>query len=705
MMRSLSALAWRNLQQHRLRTLFSATGVALGVAMVLAADVTGDAIRNAGQAIAESRGTVAFAGDFLNGALSIMGLVVLVAAGFLIFNAFGMAVTQRQRQIGALRSLGLTRRQVMRLILAEAALTGGVGTLLGLALGPLLGRGLVVLLAELVGVAHGPSSVRGVSLARGIVLGMGITLLATFLPARRATHIAPLVALRAQEAPGAEPQRRRAALGLALAALLLFYLVVNPPAAHVLAPPWDIVLTGLFALGWLFGLGVALPFLISGVSATARRIGAHRGAIGRLAADNLGRARRRVILTIVTLTVGLMMIVSVTGMTTFSFDVIVNYAVRYFDLDWVIGPLPQSAEGSVVGWEVLSKWDSSTMLLTPEFMAELDKVTAGRANLVHGRPLFLPELAILSGLPSYVVDPVELRRTGLFTFAEGDWETAQPIMESGCGLLLTPRMARSQDVWLYDTLTLPGVEGPVSCTVAGLGTSSFLGSTIVSLAGAADLGLDQNQVFIAIVQPLPEVDKQRLRADLDALLSRYPDNSLFEVDGFFQDVSAMVDSLKVMLNGMLLLAILAAALGVINTTMISVTERRTELGLLRAVGATRRQVGAVVAGEAAFMGLIGGLLGLVAGLGLTVIYIVTNGGNLYGLSDLPLWSSAWKSIQPAILSGLIGVVAAPLICAGAAWLAARPLLRGAAIETLHPERAGLRAFGRLRWSKKGFKRG
>jgi hypothetical protein len=97
------------------------------------------------------------------------------------------------------------------------------------------------------------------------------------------------------------------------------------------------------------------------------------------------------------------------------------------------------------------------------------------------------------------------------------------------------------------------------------------------------------------------------------------------------------------------------------------------------------------------MGLVGGGLGLVAGLGLVVIYIVTNGGNLYGLADLPLRSAAWTSLQPAILSGLIGLLAAPLICAGAAWLSASPLLRGAAIETLHPERAGAMTLARRWW--------
>jgi putative ABC transport system permease protein len=213
-----------------------------------------------------------------------------------------------------------------------------------------------------------------------------------------------------------------------------------------------------------------------------------------------------------------------------------------------------------------------------------------------------------------------------------------------------------------------------------------MGTSIVSLAAAADLDADPERPFITIVQPLPTVNKEALRTDLDTLLTNYPDDSLIEIAPFFQDISEMVDNLQVMLNGMLLLAILAAALGVINTTMISVSERRRELGLLRAVGATRQQALAVVIGESALMGLIGGGLGLVAGAGLVVIFVAVNGGNMWGFSDLPLWSSAWTSIQLAILNGLVGLVAAPLVCAGAAWLPARPILRGSAIETMRAKR-------------------
>ena len=185
--------------------------------------------------------------------------------------------------------------------------------------------------------------------------------------------------------------------------------------------------------------------------------------------------------------------------------------------------------------------------------------------------------------------------------------------------------------------------------------------------------------------PNPGVDRAALEADLTALVERYPGTSLADLSAG-EKVVGIFDTTRSIMNSMLLLAILAAALGVVNTTVVSIQERRRELGLLRAVGATRRQIVAVVTGEAALMGLLGGGLGLVAGAGITAIVAVTYGGNAWGIQDLALWPSAWASVQPALLNGLLGVVVAPFVCAAAAWLPARSILRGSAIETMEPER-------------------
>jgi ABC-type antimicrobial peptide transport system permease subunit len=211
-----------------------------------------------------------------------------------------------------------------------------------------------------------------------------------------------------------------------------------------------------------------------------------------------------------------------------------------------------------------------------------------------------------------------------------------------------------------------------------------VGASFISLAAGESFGI--TEPLSAVVWPLPGVDRGALEADLKAVLDRYPGVELNNMEDMTDLQVQVMDMLPNMLNALLLLAIVAAALGVVNTTVMSVAERRRELGLLRAVGATRRQASAVVAGEAALMGLIGGGLGLIAGAGVTAILAVTYGGNAWGIPDLDLWPAAWRSVQPALLNGLVGLVAAPFICAGATWLPVRSVLSGTAVETLRVER-------------------
>ena len=328
-------MAWRNLEQHRTRTALSVMAVALGVAMVIAAKVI---VASLSTHVAENIGSIY--NDISDFGLTVVGIVILVAAGFLIFNAFAMAVTQRRRQIGALRSLGMTRRQVMYMVLVEAVLVGGSGTMLGLIAGPLLGRGEVALLKAVgrlfdvtLGVFGKPGAPPTSSLVTAVVMGLGITLVSTLFPARQATGVSPLAALRAQTATDARVGRpgfialltkRAWVLGLLIIAALVAYLIIAPPSAWV-TTPWDSILLVSFILVWLIALALITPALVGAVARLVRGLLVRGwGATGRIAADNLQRSRKRVTLTIFTLVVGLGTIVSVTGVTTFLFKVLMH---------------------------------------------------------------------------------------------------------------------------------------------------------------------------------------------------------------------------------------------------------------------------------------------------------------------------------------------------------------------------------------------
>jgi len=680
-------MAWRNLEQGRTRTILSALAVALGVAMIVAADVTSGAILNAfsesGDALTFMKGLL----DQLDAMLTLVGVGITLAAGFLVFNGFAMAVTQRRRQIGALRSLGMIRRQVMRLVLLEALITGGAGTLVGLIAGPLMGRGTIALMKAfgegIFVFAEGEASYSSLLLAT--VLGLGITLLSALIPAWRATRISPLVALREEIAWGVRRNPVGRALVGALAALTLtVYLIVAPPGEWVTSP-WDTLLTSLFVLLWLGCLVLILPALIGGMGRWMRApLTRFWGATGRLITDNLGRGRGRVMLTILTLTVALTMIVSMTGFIHFMFNELMLPRIESCAQQgaWMVAPFDYMAGMSAYS-------DLDNMELSPDALAEIRQVLEGRGRIMAVHFVIVPELSFLgSSYFSFLVDPRDLQQGSdfLFTFTEGDWETALPIMETGCGVLVTPLIANDNGVSLGETFEVTGVDGPVECTVAGIGSPMVGASAIGIPPQAARESFGDTKPLSAVAWPLPGVDRDALEADLGAVLARYPDIKLNDLEDMTDLQVQAMDMLPNMLNALLLLAIVAATLGVVNTTMMSVAERRRELGLLRAVGATRRQVMAVVAGEAALMGLIGGGLGLVAGAGITAIIVTTYGGNAWGIPDLDLWGAAYRSVQPALVNGLVGIITAPFLCAGAAWLPVRSILRGTAIETIEMER-------------------
>ncbi|MCP4541956.1 MAG: FtsX-like permease family protein [Chloroflexi bacterium] len=682
--RSLNFLALRNMEQGRTRTILSALAVALGAAMTVAADITSGAILNALSESADAQTFLTGLLDQLDMMLVLVGVGITFAAGFLVFNSFAMSITQRRRQIGALRSLGMVRRQVMRLVMIEALITGGAGTLVGVIVGPLLGRGTIAMMkvfSEGIFV-FGETALSTSNLLLAAVMGLGVALLSALIPAWQATRISPLVALREGAAPGiASSPVGRVVAGLLIILSMIVCLIIAPPGEWVTSP-MDTILTILFAVLWLGCLAVILPALIGSVGRWMRAPLTHTwGATGRLMADNLGRGRGRVMLTILTLAVALAMIVSTTGFIRFMFfELMMPKIERAAQMGtWMLAPFDYTSGMSAYT-------DVASLALPPEAIKDVRQVVGERGHVMPVYFVIVPEISFLGTTYfSFVADPQEWRQGGdpLFTFTEGDWEMALPIMESGCGVLIAPVVAGRNGVSIGDTFEVTGADGPVECTVAGIG-SPLVGASVIGSAAAESFGT--TEPIVAVVWPKPGVERDALAADVNAMLDRYPGFVFNDLEDMTELQTRVMGALPQMFNALLLLAIVAAALGVVNTTMMSVAERRRELGLLRAVGATRQQVNRVVTGEATLMGLIGGAVGLVAGAGIVVIVCVVYGGNGWGIPNLDLWAAAGRSIQPALFNGLVGLIAAPFICAGAAWLPVRSLLRGSAIETLEAER-------------------
>jgi putative ABC transport system permease protein len=258
--------------------------------------------------------------------------------------------------------------------------------------------------------------------------------------------------------------------------------------------------------------------------------------------------------------------------------------------------------------------------------------------------------------------------------------------KDSCNILISPTIATRHQAGVGSSLSVTGLYGPVTCQIAGLGAGDFMPVTIIGPGGSSFfVPPGKTPDFIAL-RPLPGSDWEAIENDLLRLQARYAGRMFISLpDDELRAVTDTSDQLMGIFNGMVFLGILGAALGMVNTMLASLLERQREFGLLRAVGASPRQLTAIVMGEAAVTALLGALLGTGMGFGMGGIFALAFGGNNFGLVDLNLHLAAWNTLAPAWQNGWWAVLASPLLAAGAVFPAARRVLQGSVIHTLQPE--------------------
>jgi ABC-type antimicrobial peptide transport system permease subunit len=695
-------LASRALAQDRARAMLSIIAIALGATTTVAGDLLAQSIINVVTRTDDLRAIGEGLWSQLDPTFKGIGAGIMLAAGFLIFNTFAMSLTQRRQQIGALRALGMTRGQVLRMALTEALLMGGAGTLIGLIVGPFFGQAVIAFMRSLnnnLRNVFAPSEPAPLSFILAAVMGIGATLLAALLPAQQAMKLSPLAALKTPEISGiSRPSHWLGGIGLAYCSLFTVCLLLAPPANH-LPPPTNQAAAVLLAILWVTGGAVSLPLLID-ITANVLRwliqtsevrapdagifksMIAHfrsLATIARLMTDNFRRNRGRVLLTVVTLAISLTMIGALTGFIQF-------YLFEFF------GPKLEALkqEGAWVASMMdmekgMAGYANVDSIRAPLEVRDAIRATAGdRANVLDFSFVIVPELSFMGDAYfSFVLNPQMSRDAGdlFITFKQGDWDTAFPILERGCGVFITPAVAARNNVAnVGETFTVTSKYGQVECTVAGIG-ATFVGASIIS--AVAQDQFDRGDPFSLLIQARPDVDRAQLEADLFQTAEKHG-MYITRMSRFTDLMLSVFENLPLFFNAFLLMAVVAAALGVVNTTLISVNERRREFGQLRALGATRAHIQGMVMGEAALMGLLGGGVGVIASVGLTVIFATVHGGSSVGIVGYEPWAAALRTLPKVLPTSVLGMVASPLICALAAYFPARSVLRGSAIEILNP---------------------
>jgi putative ABC transport system permease protein len=536
---------------------------------------------------------------FIRTALLVFAAVALLVGSFLIFNTFSVTVAQRTKEFALLRTLGASRGQVLRSVLAETFVIGVLASLIGIACGLALAPGLAALLSSF-GIDLGATStvLEPRTVIAGLLVGIVATVVSGFVPARRATRIEPVAAMRDSITPGVGKLRRRRiviafvveAIGVAL---LLYGLLGDPGAASATAS-----VLGLGALLMIFGFALLAPTLVRPLSALiGKPLARFQGLTGTLARENTRRQPQRTAVTASALMIGVALVVLVA---------IFAAGLR--------ATIDKGIDDQVKAVSIVTHQDGFSPLPSGivEPIEQVDGVTAvSRMRFATGRVVGENGNTTVTG-----IDPDTARDVIKLAWADGSDAVLGEL--GATGVAVPKEFADSRDLKVGSELKLTAPRGnEVDYTVKGIYEP---GAGVIGgvLASNASLEADWDAKDIAFVLVAGD-DPESVKRGEDQALTGFPAAKPQTIEGFKDEQNKQVDALVGLVYALLSLSVIVALLGIVNTLALSVHERTRELGLLRAVGMSRRQVRRMVRAESVITAAIGAVLGIVLGIALAAI--------------------------------------------------------------------------------------
>jgi putative ABC transport system permease protein len=535
-----------------------------------------------GQVAADGTAAVRDAtGVFTTVLLVFAGVSVLVGS-FVIWNTFNVLVSQRRREVALLRAVGATRRQVLTGVLVEAAviglLAGGTGLLLGVALAAGI-RSLLDLIGVEIPTTAPALEARTVVVA--LAVGLLVTMVAALAPAWTATRAAPLEALRNAVPAGGAVGRGRRTAGWILTGVGVTALV---GCAVVGDQRWGT----LFATATTFaGLVLAGPTLARAMARVADH--GRRGGGWRMAARNIARNSRRSAASALALTIGLTVVAAV-AVTASSLKDSVTAAVDGGNRsDLILEPAGQGSGISPSVARLLRGRDDVTDVVE---LRETSAQVNGNGTMVTG------------------MDTSGLARVIDLGIDSGSLEALAPG-----SILVGTNAAADLGVRVGDSVTVTFVEtGKTTMRVAGtFSKGSLINASYVMPMRDYAAHVTSPLDGAILVNDAPGTAPSDAKDTISKALADYPNVTVNDPTDITQKARHSVDQLLGIVTALLLLAVVVAILGLVNTLVLSVVERTRELGLLRAVGGTRRQVRGVVRRESVLMALLGALVGIALG--------------------------------------------------------------------------------------------
>jgi putative ABC transport system permease protein len=578
------------------------------------------------EAAAKNSNDIKQALSFFNIALLVFAAISLFVGAFIIFNTFQILVSQRTRELALLRALGASPAQVRRSVIAEAIIVGVFASLLGLGAGFLIAVGLQALLNAF-GIDLPSTTLQLLprTIIAAFVVGVGTTLVSSIMPAIKASRVPPIAALRESEPTEYRSSPRRTAVGFVVtllgAGILMFGLFGGASNAAATV--------GLGAATVFFGVAVLSPLIVRPV---VRFIGAPLLQLpkisGKLGRQNAMRNPRRTASTAAALMIGL-------GLVAF------------------VSIFAQSIKAS--SDKILQETMKADYIVSnPQFMGFSQDV----ANRLRSERAFATVAEFRQGLFGYKgraqqlqgVDPttvegvvqVDMKAGSVSALGDGD-------------LLVFEDVATSHGWKVGDTIEAEFARtGKQKLRIVGIYTDDrILGPYLVNLSTFSKNFVQQLDIVV-LVKAAPGVSQAQARVAADRVAKQFPNVKLEDQAQFRRSQAAQINQLLGLINALLGLAILIAAIGIVNTLALSIYERTREIGLLRAVGMMRRQVRSMIRWESVIIAVFGALLGTAVGMffGWAMVRALSD----QGISVLAI--PGGQLLAYLLLAGVIGVLAA-----------------------------------------------
>ena len=561
---------------------------------------------------------------FFTAFLTAFSYIALGIGCFVIYNVFSITAAQRQRESALLRAIGASRRQVTISLLVEALIVGVLGSAIGFVAGIGLSRALSALLNAIgLEIPTKGLTIDSNAIVQTVLIGTVITVLSAILPALRSGRVPPVAAMRDVALDTVQKLTRRVAIGLVLivaGAVALFNAMNGAP----------VTILGVGVLGVFAGVLVIGPALSKPVAALlGKPVSALRGVTGEMSQQNAARNPKRTARTAAPVLIGVALVTAFTALAASIKNEIRESIGSSFRGDYAL-----SVNSRGFGGIPITITDQLTQL------AEVDQATGVgfiAAKVGDESPfvlVFNPKTS--DGL--YDLEMLEGRQQGL---AKNE-------------ILVEADKALDKNLTIGSGVQVTLVDGrSMQLTVAGTYTDAY-GNYAVSreLFEGSNTPLFDSFVYIKAAKG---VSDESARTAISAVSEDLGIGKLESSDEYIDTQAGQVDQFLALIYGLLFLSVIIAIVGIIITLLLSVFERRREIGLLRAVGMTRSQVRTMVRWESVITSLFGAVTGVVLGILSGIVIVISLNDSGFSAFTLPI-ANTFIILVGAFIIGVIAAV-------------------------------------------------